>query len=137
MPYIWTSQQPAGNVDSNWYAIAGDSTGSTLIACVYGSRVYLSIDSGSTWNETRPTGGDVDSNWWCVASNSNGSILMAGIQGGRIYLYSSSTWNEIQPAGIVDKNWSSVACSSNGSIQLACVNGGETLSFYKWWSSLG
>ena len=79
-----TERRPAGDSDKDWYAVASDSDGSHLIACVYGGRLYTSADGGANWTERRPAG-DANRNWYAVASDSDGSHLAACVYGGRLY----------------------------------------------------
>jgi len=96
----WSPQSGAPAV--NWMSVASSSDGTKLVACVndfnLGGGIYISNDSGSTWNQaTTPLKG-----WSKVASNSDGTRLVAGVDGnytyptyvGGVYVSSNSggTW---------------------------------------------
>ncbi len=53
------------------------SDGTNLIADVYGGRLYISTNGGSSWAETQPAG-DLDKNWYTTSMSSDGTKLIAG-----------------------------------------------------------
>ena len=62
MSVEFTEQQPAGDVNKNWYAgsIAFDGSSVRMLAGVYNGRLYYY--NGSSWAEQQPAG-DVNKNW--------------------------------------------------------------------------
>ena len=80
----WSEVQPAGDADKNWYSVS--VSGSTIVACVYGGRLYVSTNSGTNWSEVQPAG-DANKNWNSVSVS--GSTIVVGINNGRLYGYIS------------------------------------------------
>ena len=91
--------------------------GAKQVIGVYGGRLHLSTNNGSTWAEIQPAG-DVNKNWQCVVLSANGLVIIAGIYGGRLYMSTDtgSTWSEIRPIDDADYNWVRVTASTDGSI---------------------
>ena len=106
--------------------MAGSADGTSLLAAVYGGRLYRSTDSGTTWTETRPAG-NTDQNWLSVAGSADGTQLMAGVSYGRLYRSTDSgtTWTETRPAGDTNQNWQSIATDALGIRFLVDVSGGR------------
>ena len=127
----WTEDQPAGDADGTWRAIASDSTGTNLIAGFNGGRLYTSANGGTTWIERQPAG-DADADWNVAASDADGSNLIVGISPGRLFVSSDSgaTWTESQPAGDVKRNWQSVASDADGSKLIAVIYSSSNGSIY-------
>ena len=61
------------------------SDGSKIIAGVYGGRLYLSTNSGTSWAEVQPAG-VANKYWRTSAMSSDGSVILAGVYNGRLYL---------------------------------------------------
>src|SRR3989344_5110832 len=122
----WTEDQPAGDADGTWRAIASDSTGTNLIAGFNGGRLYTSANGGTTWIERQPAG-DADADWNVAASDADGSNLIVGISPGRLFVSSDSgaTWTESQPAGDVNKFWQSVSSDADGSNLIVGISPGR------------
>jgi hypothetical protein len=106
--------------------VASSADGTKLVA-VYnkgglGGNIYISANSGATWNlqSSAPT-----TNWWSVASSADGSKLVAVVNGGRIYKSADSgvTWTP-QTSSPSAPAWNAVASSANGSNLVAVVRGG-------------
>ena len=84
--YLFTSADSGASWSYNeslrnsWRAVASSSDGTRLIACtdlngVYYGRIYLSADSGESWQAVGdPT---MARTWVAVASSSNGTVLAA------------------------------------------------------------
>lgn len=122
----WEETQPAGDANKNWQAAGISDDGQTILAGVYGGRLYLSADGGDSWAETRPAG-DVNVDWYDVAVSGDGETLLAadlnfslGGQG-RLYLSTDGggSWSETQPAGAVLRSWRAVAANEDGSVLVA------------------
>lgn len=94
--------------------------GTKQVIGIYGGRLHLSTNTGSTWTEIQPAG-DENKNWQCVALSANGMVIIAGIYGGRLYMSTNtgSTWSEIRPIDDADYNWVRVTASTDGSIIFA------------------
>jgi len=127
----WTERTPAGAVDLNWNVVASDATGVSLLAGVFGGRLYTSPDSGASWVERTP-GGAADLSWSAGASDSDGSNLIVGVFGGRLYTSGDggASWTERQPAGNFNKTWFCVASDADGSNLIAGVGGGTAGRLY-------
>lgn len=123
----WGQVTPAGTTAKNWATAAINSDGTTVIAGIYGKRLYISPDGGSNWSETQPAG-DFDKNWKTTSISSNGTIIIAGVYDGRLYLSlnGGTSWSEIAPHGEnADKYWQTTAMSSDGSRIIAGIEGGR------------
>lgn len=126
--FTWTSSHTPSGVppSTQFFALASNSDASYYLAAAANGRLYISVDGGSHWTETRPAG-NTDKNWSTVAISDDGSILVAAVSGGRIYLSLDygDNWAETQPAGNADKNWSAVVISDSGATVAAAVAGGN------------
>jgi hypothetical protein len=52
--WSWSEAQPAGDNNREWYFCDVDDDGSVLLAAAFESRLYLSVNGGSSWSETQP-----------------------------------------------------------------------------------
>ncbi len=122
----WDEIMPAGDTNKNWYSVAEDSTGNTILIGVNGGRLYLSQDGGFSWQEKQPAG-NADKAWQTVACDGSGKNLIAAVNSGRLYVSSDfgQSWQEKQPAGNYNKAWKASASNSTGSQLLAAVNNGR------------
>jgi hypothetical protein len=97
----------------DWRRVCCSTDGSRMYAGgVLSGGVFVSTDSGRTWNSTSITG----SGWFAVACSANGNIVYAAPNGGSGSIQISSdggtTWNNIpNSAG----SWMAVACAADGS----------------------
>ena len=117
------SESPTGL----WNAIASSADGSKLVAATeFGGPLYVSADSGATWNDN---GSPVGPSWTSVATSSDGVILVACASqddvgnGGNIYISTNSgtVW---VPAGAPTRAWRGVASSADGTKLVAVDSGG-------------
>jgi len=118
----WVERFPVasgtGQIQEMWNDVASDADGSNLIVCCFETgfddsvgRVYISVNYGETWTETRPTGLDEDVEWIACVSNYNGSQLVV-CSNTKVYKSSNSglTWDEKIPASGIDPVWIDLAC---------------------------
>lgn len=103
-----------------WSSIASSADGTRLIAAE--GSVYISTNSGSTWNPSTPTGNR-------VASSADGSKLMvaqaSGYGSGLISISTNSGagWFLGTNNGTaLSRSWSTIACSADGTKMAAVVN---------------
>lgn len=110
----WVARESA----RNWFAAASSADGTKLVAVVYGGRLYVSEDSGSSWMPR-----ESDRNWYSAASSADGTKLVAIVYGGQIYTSTDSgiTWTPREG----NRNWSWVASSADGIKLVATVDGGQ------------
>lgn len=111
--------------DLNWTAIASSSDGTRLLASGYSSDIYLSTDSGQTWNgSSADNAGELD--WTGVATSSDGTRLAAVASDSGVYIStnSGSTWAISMPTNLPI---SGVASSSSGNNLVASVYNGFLL----------
>lgn len=100
------------NVPNNsWFSIASSSDGQILAAVANHGGIYVSTDSGSSWNQSDAP---VEPAWSAVAATADGSIMIAAADPGPIYTSTNSglNWNS-NSAPI--RSWSAVAASADGS----------------------
>ncbi len=99
----------------NWYALASDDDGSSLIAGNATGRLYTSSDYGTTWVERRPAG-DTQQYWKSVASNYDGTYLVAGAEDNRLYTSANggANWTERRPNGDQKWMWRAVSTDTTG-----------------------
>jgi hypothetical protein len=119
----WTQ---SGALAENWTSIASSSDGSKLAATANGGNIYVSADSGKTWNGTTP-GGISNPKWIAIASSADGSRLVALNYGGSLYTStnSGSTWTANTVTGVTSTNWYCAASSADGNTLVAAVYGGN------------
>lgn len=75
--------KPKGDAaNTAWYALACNRDGTRLVAGEYEGRVWLSDDTGASWEETRPLG-DESYLWQAAACDASGQrIALAASSGG-------------------------------------------------------
>ncbi len=120
----WTERRPEGIDGDNTWEGASDADGSNLIAINTAGELFISTDSGVSWNPTNPV---LDSeNWSTVASDADGSNLIVA-RNGRAYITTNggSSWAETQPAGDTDKLWITVGSDADGSTLMAAASFGR------------
>ena len=103
------------------------------LVATYGDGVYLSTDSGTTWNQIDNSKLPTSYSYSSVAMDSDGSIRLAATYGNGIYLSidSGSNWNQIDNSKLpTSYYYISVAMNSNnGQYQLASTeNNGVYIS---------
>lgn len=117
----WTETQPAGDAVKLWYGLAASADGSVLMAAsgkstapAGGGRVYISVNGGTSWTETQPSG-NVDRTWNDVAVSADGTRMVA-INGGWGNVYYSSnggsSWDDVAPSN--DRSWKAITMSPDG-----------------------
>ncbi|MES2631230.1 MAG: Ig-like domain-containing protein [Patescibacteria group bacterium] len=104
-----------------WLSLASSSDGTRLAAVGKDDgyqSVYLSSDSGTTWNQTTINEGQ---RWNDVALSSDGTKIVATATGGYIYTSSDSgaTWIERTAAG--SRQWGAIASNADGTKLVAGV----------------
>jgi hypothetical protein len=112
----------AGEIYNNFCNAAADGTG----------RLYVSKDSGSSWNLISNIGYDLSTNagygeWSSVATDYSGNNMYAVNQYTDELWKSSnggSNWDEVAPNS-GSSNWRTVACSSNGQTVVLGENDGD------------
>jgi hypothetical protein len=129
---------PAASLPSTtWHWVASNPAGTVLAATVIPGNVYLSRDSGATWNaSTLP-----DANWISLDMDATGQTMVAVAFGGGMYRSTNggTTWTQIDTAFNAGNNlqYESVTVSQNGQRVVATVlngpihvsvNGGNTFT---------
>jgi len=120
----WTDKTPS-TPQINYGNLACDSDMSHILIAAFSSYLWVSTDSGDTWNYA------IESvqNWSCAACDSDGSNMIAGYSTGRLFMSTNSgasgTWVETQPAGDTSKSWVSLAMDSDGSFIVAGAYSGR------------
>lgn len=119
----WTETQPAGAADKYWVGIACDDDCSTILAISYNAadegNVYLSTDTGGTWEELILDNSLDEKQWSGVAVDSDGSTLAAADKNGDLFMSVDSgvTWKNQYPAagdGVSGLQWWGVAMDDFG-----------------------
>lgn len=82
----WTDKQANGNTNDIWAVVSGNYDLGVIIAAISAKRIRLSIDGGTSWNETTPTGSGEDKDWRLLHTNYYGNYYLAGVHGGRLYV---------------------------------------------------
>jgi hypothetical protein len=101
-----------------WKSVAISSDGTAQTAVVNNGSIYVSTDSGDTWNDK----GSVRA-WSDVSISTDGIIQTAVVKGGQIYV-STDSGNTWTPKASIE-DWVSISISSNGLKQTAVVEGGQ------------
>jgi photosystem II stability/assembly factor-like uncharacterized protein len=120
----WT-QTSAPN--KSWLAIASSADGAQLVAVTQNGPVYISTNSGATWN---PAGSGLPgfAVWVSVASSADGTKLaVASFNPNQIYVSrnSGATWSL---ANVPAEFWADLAISANGSNITAVASYGSSPS---------
>ena len=105
----------------NWRGVAASSDGTRQAAVVLGGSIWLSQDSGASWNEHDNV--NISSNpWMAITSSSSGEYLMAANFDEGIWVSSDYglQWYKTQEKGA----FQDVACSSDGKFAVAAINNG-------------
>jgi hypothetical protein len=68
-----------------WQAIASNNDGTRIIAASYGRDLYLSTDSGATWQNKTPISIGHNQNWSAVSITSDGMKFAGVVSNGSIY----------------------------------------------------
>jgi hypothetical protein len=113
----WTLTS-APNPATNWTSVAMSADGTKWVAVMgfYAGGIYVSTNSGATWDQTAAP----SNTWLSVASSADGSRLIAAASGaparvpGPIYTSTNYgvSWNQ---ANVPSNLWVSVAASADGS----------------------
>ena len=108
------------NVRQTWSAVASSADGSHLAAAVNGGPIFVSTNSGVTWQAS----GAPSANWNTLVMSSDGRQLTATVNGGGLYSSPDSgvTWEA--ETNLPEANWSAVATSADGAQVVAVVRGG-------------
>jgi len=130
----WAELQPLGNVNAGWWKCAMSYDGTVIILALTITSVYVSVNSGSSWTERRPTGGATGVVWGGLDCSSDGSIIIITQDGGRVYvsLDFGATWSEKRPAGNFDYSWRGVACNAQGDYMAASMTAGNLFISYDY-----
>ena len=114
---VWAEVQPLGNVNAAWWRCAMSADGTVIILALATTSVYISVNSGASWTERKPTGGGTGVVWGGLDCSNDGSIIIITMDNGRVYvsLDYGATWAEKRPAGNTNKYWKGAACSASGS----------------------
>jgi photosystem II stability/assembly factor-like uncharacterized protein len=119
----WT---PTSAPSDQWRCVTCSADGGKLAACMTvsgftnGGAIYLSTNSGNTWNKSSaPT----NYPWFCIASSADGTKLLAAGLNGPMFTSADSglTWISNK---VTTTWWESVSSSSDGTKLAAAVNGG-------------
>ena len=105
----------------NWRGVATSSDGTKQAAVVLGGSIWLSTDSGNTWNEHDNE--NITTNpWMAVTSSNTGEILMAANFDEGLYVSSNSglDWDMMTDGG----RFQDVACSEDCKYAVAAINNG-------------
>ena len=111
--------------NANFNCVAMDTSGSQVVATVYGGAIYISRAgnlSGS--NRTFVISKSGNYNWTGVASSASGSSLVAVVYGGSIWRSSDygNTWTQVSNVTLQTQNWVSVTMTGDGSTIYAATD---------------
>ena len=147
----WTKRTPDGTNGTSFFSpgepqlavnIASSSDGTRLAVAVYRGNVWLSDDSGATWNE-KVVGGP-NKKWTHVTSNADGTRL-AAMAGSVVassslpsHIYTSSdagvTWTNSSEDIGSGKKWQTITSSPDGTLAASAIDdtssGTSTLWIY-------
>jgi photosystem II stability/assembly factor-like uncharacterized protein len=112
----WTSAMPS----HHWVSVTSSADGSKLAVAAANGPIYLSLNSGASWEQANVP---VTNYWSAVAISTNGSILTAVAINGPIYI-STNSGNTWARANVPSTNWVSVALSADGTRMLASATNG-------------
>jgi len=109
-----------------WSAVACSQDGRVMLAGVYNGPLFLSTDSGSTWQT--PVAAPGSQPWWRgMAASSDGTHLAAVAYGGKLYTSADTGLSWSAPAvqaGGGAQNFVGVAMSADGTRLVTAVEGG-------------
>ena len=123
---MWTNNN-LPNQTYPWSAVASNSAGTKLVACVPGS-IWTSYNG--TWTDNSVATPELSGkNWYGVASNSTGAKLVACVASGSIWTSNNGTWTDNSTingnTALSGKAWVGVASDSTGTKLVACVSSGS------------
>ena len=118
----WTSGSPVAS--GEWATVSVSGDGNYMIIGQYSGRLYLSNNSGATWNEIRPSGVDENLAWYGSAISSDGKYIIAGDYI-RDDLYLSSNYGA---------NWTKASSSVGCADRLAMSSDGSFMIGVGWQS---
>jgi hypothetical protein len=99
-------------------SVASAADGITMMAAVYGGRIYFRTNTLNQWYPRGPS-----QSWRGVACSSDASKLVAVAYGGQIY--TSTDYGTNWVARDSNRNWTCVASSSDGAKLIAAVSAGQ------------
>ena len=113
---------------NNWWSIATNSNGNTVLLADFSGYLYLSTDVGGTFiAQTTPGAANWQAN--CLAMTPDSQGLIAASSNGYVWLgvYNgvTYTWTQQNQANMGIKNWLRVSCSSDFTVLGAAVNYGD------------
>jgi hypothetical protein len=112
-------------IEKNWYSIAISSDGSYQTALDSGGDIYISSDTGNTWNVVSD---DIlqDKTWQGVFMSAGGQFQTVLENGGNVYKSTTYgvSWTKSTSTLTQNKNWYSGAISANGVFQTIVEFGG-------------
>ena len=106
------------SITANWQAICSNLYGTVLAACIYGSGIYTSTNTGLLWtNSSAPS-----LNWTAICCDISGINITASTNGSGIYTSTNGgqTWSQTSAPTL---NWSSICNNNTGQTIIACSNG--------------
>jgi hypothetical protein len=122
----WEEVRPAGDFNKAFNCLDMGKNGQGIIVCetdgTIPGRMYLSLDTGASWSETRPLG-DASYRWTSVATDADGKNLIASKFNTRLYISNDygASWAENRPAGDANYQWNHVSSNSSGSVLMASI----------------
>jgi hypothetical protein len=115
------------DTNRNWSAIKIDGTGTNMIACVSGGSIFISQNTGETWEPSLSAG---TRNWSSVYCNAAFSYLAAADYGGYIYysIDGGNSWNISSGLGATARNWVKITGSPSTST-VAAITRNDTIYY--------
>ena len=109
----------------NWGPVTASADGTRLAAADSASGIYISTNSGTTWN----LGGAPSRDWRALACSADGTKWIAAAFGDQVYhsIDSGSTWTPLPVGG--PYSWQCVASSADGNT-LAAGRADSSFSIY-------
>jgi len=115
-PQEWVAKTSSGT-SRDWYCLSSSADGQILVAGTYLGYIYISKDSGNTWEAK----GHIDY-WFDIAISADGTKIIAC--SGLGYIYISSDLGNTFVSSAFTGNWLSVCLSNTGSILYSCEGSG-------------
>ena len=115
----WTNP-PTLSTSKAWTSITISADGTKLAASVYGGRIWISLNSGETWEESKSQ----ILSWRSITSSADGTKLAACVYSGKIYTSRDygRNWSVVTTSPTA--NWQTITSSVDGLKLVAAANSG-------------
>ena len=109
----WSEIQPAGDVSRGWNVSAIEGSKIAVGSVLEGGRLYLSINSGSTWSEIQPYGNNDHDYGAVIIDDGDVFVRRSGLSVPQLSTNNGGSWMDVNPGGGGSKRWRAMAKKGN------------------------